>query len=157
MGGYTWARVRRRLRRRPPTPSLSRACFSASLASLWLRRSSRLCCCSLKPFCFCSASVIHRGPASFSWTLALSSECLLCREGFSGGRHVCERVSGDFAFAAVSILTVIVQTRLQFVVVILLFNYFTLFELLLLFSFSLLFYFFLFLLYIFPIYLIYTV
>lgn len=70
------------------TLSLSRACFSASLASLWLRRSSRLCCCSLKPFCFCRASVIHRGPASFSWTRELSSECLLCSEGFSAGRRV---------------------------------------------------------------------
>lgn len=64
----------------------SLTCFSASLASLWLRRSSRVCCCSLKPFCFCRASVIHKGPASFSWTLELSSECLLCREGFSAGK-----------------------------------------------------------------------
>lgn len=68
--------------------TLSLACFSASLASLWLRRSSRFCCCSLKPFCFCRASVIHKGPASFSWTLALSSECLLCSDGFSAREHV---------------------------------------------------------------------
>lgn len=70
------------------TLSLSLACFSASLASLWLRRSSRFCCCSLKPFCFCRASVIHKGPASFSWTLELSSECLLCSEGFSAGENM---------------------------------------------------------------------
>lgn len=68
---------------RARTLSRSLACFSATLASLWLRRSSRLCCCSLKPFCFCSASVIHVGPASFSWTLELSKECLLCSDGFS--------------------------------------------------------------------------
>lgn len=69
--------------------TLSRVCFSASLASLWLRRSSRLCCCSLKPFCFCRASVIHKGPVSlsFSWTLELSSECLLWSDGFSAAKH----------------------------------------------------------------------
>lgn len=69
--------------------TLSLVCFSASLASLWLRRSSRLCCCSLKPFCFCRASVIHKGPVSlsFSWTLELSSECLLWSDGFSAAKH----------------------------------------------------------------------
>ncbi len=32
--------------------------------------------------------MIHKGPASFSWTLELSSECLLCSEGFSAGEHM---------------------------------------------------------------------
>lgn len=70
------------------TLSLSLICLSVVLDSFWLRRSSRLCCCSLKPFCFCRASVIHKGPVSFSWTFELSSECLLCSEGFSAaGTH----------------------------------------------------------------------
>lgn len=68
--------------------TLSLVCLSDSLTSLWVRRSSRFCCCSLKPFCFCRASVIHKGPVSFSWTLALSSECLLCSDGFSAGEHM---------------------------------------------------------------------
>lgn len=69
------------------TLSLSLVCFSASLLSLWLRRSSRFCCCSLKPFCFCRARVIHKGPASLSWTFGLSRECLLWRDGFSARGH----------------------------------------------------------------------
>ncbi|KAG7263224.1 hypothetical protein CRUP_036230 [Coryphaenoides rupestris] len=67
-----------------PLPSVGLTAGVCRLASLWLRLSSRLCCCSLKPFCFCRASVIHRGPCSFSWSRALSRECRLCREGFSG-------------------------------------------------------------------------
>lgn len=69
------------------TFSLSLACFSASLASLWILLSSLVCCCSLKPFCFCKARVIHNGPASFSCARELSKECLLCNDGFSVGER----------------------------------------------------------------------